>query len=125
MPYFACFLLLFTLSGPAFAAGEASYLNANAWDAQKITSGIIAADPKALPTDYEKVEWVKARLAAISLARLQAKEDEAMKLFEDCGQTCEKYGSESEWKAVKDWGCQKKRDTKMCLFKTKAQKPPL
>lgn len=125
MGQFTYFLLLFAVSRASFGAGEASYLNANAWDAQKITAGVISADPKTLPTTVEKAEWVRARLAAIALARLQAKEDEALKLFEGCGQTCEKHGRGAEWKAVKAWGCQKKRDTDVCLLKTKAQKPLL
>ncbi|MGZ3693285.1 MAG: hypothetical protein ACXWQO_03705 [Bdellovibrionota bacterium] len=122
MPNIGYFLLFLLQTGSGFS--ETTYLNANAWDAQRITAGIISVEPKFLPTKEEKVEWAKARLAAISLARLQAKEDEALKLFEECGETCEKYGDSAEWNAVKAWGCQKKRDTDMCLSKTKAQKPP-
>lgn len=125
MPILGSFLLFFVLSPASLAAGEATYLNANAWEAQKITAGIIAADPGQLGTEAEKIEWARARLAAISLARLQAREEEALKLFLGCGKVCEKYGKESEWKAVKAWGCQKKRDTSVCLLKTKAQKPLL
>lgn len=120
----AFFPLVLAVPAPLFAAGEATYLNASAWDAQKITGGIIAADPAHLPTTAERIEWVNARLAAIALARLQGKESDALTLFDGCGSYCEKFGNGEEWKAVKAWGCAKKRDTSVCPGKTKAQKPP-
>jgi hypothetical protein len=114
MARFALFSLLFLSFRPGFAAEERTYLNEQAWDAQRITAGIIATDPQTL-SESEKSEWVRARLAAIPLARLQSKEDEALRLFAGCGVYCGKYGREAEWKAVKAWGCQKKRDIRLCL----------
>lgn len=108
---------LFLLFSTIAWADEASYLNVNAWEAQKITAGIIAAEPQFLATPAEKIEWARARLAAISLARLQAKEEEALKLFGGCVKVCGEYGNEAEWKAAKAWGCQKKRHTDVCLGK--------
>jgi hypothetical protein len=125
------FLLFAAISIPAVAADDHSYLNTGSFEAKKNLSRILAANPLHLPTDAERAEWAKARLAAISLARLQAREADAIQLFEGCGTWCGKYGPEAEWRAVKAWGCQKKREAKPCLplssssVKTKAQKPPL
>lgn len=124
---------LFFLLAPliALAGGDSTYLNVNSWEAKKEITKILTADPALLPTDAERIEWVKARLAAISLARLETREAEALKLFLECGKWCGKYGPEQEWASVKAWGCQKKREADICLslssssVKTKAQKPPL
>ena len=118
------FPLLFGLFHPVFGGEAGTYLNTNAWEAQKITAGIIAVDPARLSTEAERIEWVNARLAAIALARLQGKEGEALKLFAGCGSVCGKYAEQAEWSGITAWGCAKNRDAGPCLQKTKAQKPP-
>ena len=117
------------------ANDDLNYLNTSSFAARKNLEKILSANPDELPTDAERIGWARARLAAISLARLQGRELDARKLFVGCGEWCEKYGPEAEWKAVKAWGCEKKREAELipCLSpsrasslleKTKAQKPP-
>lgn len=106
----AAICLLF-VSIPAWAGHEEpqAYLNVNAWEAQKTTAEIIAVDPAHLTTAAEKIDWARARLAAIALARLQGKEADALKLYAGCAKVCEKYGEAAEWKGVRNWAEAKKK----------------
>lgn len=106
------------------------YVNNLSVEAGQAMEKIAGRDPSTLKSEAEKVEWARARLAWISLRRLQGREKEAISLFEGCGQICESHGPEKEWAAARAWGCQKKREAKVCLSpspnkKTKAQKPSL
>lgn len=111
------FLLLF-LAG-AFAKAEAPvssspYVNTLSVEAERGLSRVAGKDPKKLESDADRAEWARARLAWISLARLQGREKDALKLFEECEKVCEKFGPAEEWKAVKAWGCAKKKGAHPC-----------
>jgi len=119
------------LGGLAFAQEPPIYVNNLSVEAGQAMEKIAGRDPSGIKSEAELVEWARARLAWISLRRLQGREKEALSIFEGCGQVCEKYGSETECAAARAWGCQKKREAKPCLSpssnpsdkKTKAQKP--
>ena len=120
--------LLALVPGLALAAEPPKYVNTLSADAVAVMQKIVSRDSATLKTDAEKGEWASARLAYISLRRLQGQEDEALRIFAGCTEICAKYGPEKEWGALKEWGCQKKREANPCLpsnsTKTKAQKPP-
>lgn len=123
------FFLSFLLVTPAFGQDAPVYVNKNSTEAGLVMKKIADKDPKTLSSETELVEWARARLAWVSLSRLLGREKEALTIFEECGDVCGKYGPEKEWAAVKEWGCQKKREARPCLSlsiptKTKAQKPP-
>lgn len=118
------------MGGLAFAQEPPIYVNNLSVEAGQAMAKIAGRDPTGIKSEAELVEWARARLAWISLRRLQGREKEALEIFEGCAQVCEKYGSEKEWAAARAWGCQKKREAKSCLppsnpsdKKTKAQKP--
>ena len=119
------------MGGLASAQEPPVYVNNLSVEAGQAMAKIAGRDPSGIQSEAELVEWARARLAWISLRRLQGREKEALSIFEGCGQVCEKYGSEKEWAAARAWGCQKKREAKPCLpsssnpsdKKTKAQKP--
>lgn len=124
------FLAIFLVGGLAFAQEPPIYVNNLSLEASQAMAKIAGRDPNGIKSEAELVEWARARLAWISLRRLQGQEKEALAIFEGCGQVCERYGSEREWAAARAWGCQKKREAKVCLppsnpsdIKTKAQKP--
>ena len=105
----ALFCLIWVAIAAAAGHEEPTYLNVNAWEAQKTTAEIIAVDPAHLTTAAEKIDWARARLAAIALDRLQGKEAEALQLYAGCAKICEKYGEAAEWKGVKGWAEAKKK----------------
>lgn len=124
------FLAIILMGGLALAQEPPVYVNNLSVEAGQAMEKIAGRDPSGIQSEAELVEWARARLAWISLRRLQGREKEALTIFEGCGQVCEKYGSEKEWAAARAWGCQKKREAKPCLStsnpsdkKTKAQKP--
>lgn len=123
-------LVLILMGGLALAQEPPVYVNNLSVEAGQAMAKIAGRDPDRIKSEAELVEWARARLAWISLRRLQGREKEALEIFEGCGQVCEKYGSEREWAAARAWGCPKKREAKPCLSpsnpsdkKTKAQKP--
>ena len=106
------------------------FVNMRSLEAGQAMEKIAGRDPSKIQTEAELVDWARARLAWVSLKRLQGRENEALSIFEGCLTFCEKYGPEKEWASIKAWGCQKKREAKLCLSqsslkKTKAQKPSL
>ena len=124
-------LSLFFLLFGANAYGQELpvFVNKLSLEAGQVMEKIAGRDPDKLQGEAELVDWARARLAWISLKRLQGREMEALNIFAGCLQFCEKYGLEKEWAATKAWGCQKKREAKPCLSsfssskKSKAQKP--
>jgi hypothetical protein len=119
--------MLFWLLVSALAAAapeQASlYIEGNAVQSARTLESICAKDFKSLAAEAEQLEWVKARLAWISLERLRGQEAEALKIFAGCGNYCEKHAPEREWRSLKAWACGKKKEAIPCLSKTKAQKP--
>lgn len=103
------FLALIFVGGLASAQEPPIYVNNLSVEAGQAMAKIASRDPSGIKSEAELVEWARARLAWIALRRLQGQEKEALAIFEGCGQTCEKYGSEKEWSAARAWGCQKKR----------------
>ena len=111
--------LLFWLgvADPAQGAGPdspPSYTDVSSAEALRTLEKLCARDPAALRDD-EGVEWAKARFAMVALLRLQGKDKEAMDAFAGCGSYCRKWGSSAEWKALRKWGCAKKKDAIPCL----------
>ena len=105
------------LSSPAFgaeAAKPAPYLDQLSVEATRALHARAGRDPGTLRGDEEKKDWAAARLAWIALARLQAKEAEALTVFRGCEKLCEKYGNASEWKATKGWACAKDPKASAC-----------
>lgn len=103
-------LFAFLFLSAAFAAEEPapSYTDTNSVQALRTLEKITERSTKGLP-DAELVEWVKARFARIALLRLEGRADEALAVFAGCAKVCEKHGSSEEWKALKAWGCGKKK----------------
>jgi hypothetical protein len=124
-------IILLLDGGLAFAQEPPIYVNNLSVEAGQAMERIAGRDPSDIKSEAELVEWARARLAWVSLRRLQGREKEALSIFEGCARICEKYGAEKEWAAAQAWGCQKKREAKPCLSsssipsdkKTKAQKP--
>jgi hypothetical protein len=108
------FLASFLLS-VAFAAEEPapSYTDTNSVQALRTLEKITERSSKGLP-DEELVEWVRARFARIALLRLEGRADEALAVFAGCAKVCERHGSSEEWKALKAWGCGKKKGAAPC-----------
>lgn len=122
---FSTWSLLFWSIAVCSASSTPLYVNNLSTQATFAMEKIASSNPKTLQSELELREWAKARLAWIALKRLQGRDSEAMLIFEGCGEFCQKYGPEKEWRAQKSWGCQKKREANPCLSsKTKAQKPP-
>jgi hypothetical protein len=124
------FLLLIHFSALAGNAAPA-YVNTNNVDARRQLEEISAKDPGTLP-EPERLKWAKARLAWIALDRLEGREEEALKLFRDCFETCGTYAPAGEFRALLAWGCPRAADARPCMVKqsadgsakkTKAQKP--
>lgn len=119
-------MLLALLAGAlALAAPEkaALYIEGNVVQAARLLEGICSKDFNDLAGEAEQVEWVKARLAWVSLERLRGREEEALRIFSACDVYCEKHAPEKEWASLKAWACGKKKEANPCLSKTKAQKP--
>ncbi|RZA01611.1 MAG: hypothetical protein EOP11_17345 [Proteobacteria bacterium] len=89
------------------SADPTPYVNARSVEAERALRRISSADFASLRTDEEKVKWASARLAWVSLLRLQSRDEEALKVFGECAGFCEKFGPKGEWKAAKAWGCGK------------------
>jgi hypothetical protein len=94
----------------ALAAGPLTYTDMSSEQALRNLSTIGSRDPTAL-SDAEGVEWVRARFAWVALLRLQGNESKALEVFAGCGKWCGKWGSSSEWAALKSWGCGKRHET--------------
>jgi len=100
----------------AFAAGPdvpPSYTDMPSATSLRNLKKIGARDPAALG-EAEKIEWVRARFAWVGLLRLQGKGDEALRVFDGCGLTCENWGPAAEWAALKKWGCARNKDAAPC-----------
>lgn len=106
------------------AAAPPAYVNTFSLDAANVMRKIAGRPVEELKTDAERMEWARARLAWIALARLQGQEAEALKIFSDCGDICGRFGPEKEWDATRSWGCGRQPGALPCApKKTKAQKP--
>jgi hypothetical protein len=114
----SCFFFILTIffsgASPALAAntGPAApdstpYVNARSVEAERALRRISSVSLSFLKSEEEKVKWASARLAWVSLLRLQSRDDEALKVFGECAAACEKFGPKGEWKAAKAWGCGK------------------
>jgi len=87
------------------SAPDSPFVNAPSVDAERALRRMASADPSSLTSDAEKQKWAKARLAWIALARLQGRDDEALKIFGGCAGWCEKNGPKEEWAGAKAWAC--------------------
>ena len=98
----------FLLGAAALAVAPPPYTDTNSEVALRNLSAISAKDPGAL-SDSEGVEWVRARFAWIALLRLEGDEPAALAVFSGCKEACGKWGSTSEWAALKKWGCAREK----------------
>lgn len=115
----------------SLAATPNSYTEVNSVESERVIQSITKRSFSSLSTEAEQVEWVRARMAGIALARLRGQESQALDYFIGCETYCQRHAPEKEWATVKAWGCTKKKEAKICLPKstskttnTKAQKPP-
>jgi hypothetical protein len=122
-------LLLSILLAGAATAEKASpdaspYVNARSVEAERVLRRIAGEEPASLKNDEERTKWASARLAWISLARLQGRDEEALKIFGGCAELCGKHGPAGEWKAARAWGCARKPELAFCADRkeTKAKK---
>lgn len=107
-------LLTLLLTFAAFGQESAlPYTDTNSVQALRNLKQIAGKSPKKLP-EPELVEWVRARFAWIALLRLEGKVQDALKVFEGCESYCAKHGPSEEWKALRDWGCGKKKAAPPC-----------
>jgi len=113
MPLLLCLWLSF--SSLALESSP-SYTDTNSVQALRFLQAAAGKNPKHL-TDPELAEWVRARFALIALLRLEGKNAEAIEAFENCGKLCAKHGPSGEWKALKVWGCLKKKNADPCRGK--------
>jgi hypothetical protein len=102
------------LGTPSFAQDPPpSYTDRNSVQAARHLEAWASRQPEKL-SETERGEWVRARFAWIALLRLEGKVPEALAAFEGCGTYCAKHGPSEEWKALKAWGCGKKKNAKPC-----------
>lgn len=101
------------------------FVNAPSVEAERALKRMAGAESSTLKTDAERERWAKARLAWISLTRLQSRDEEAMRLFAGCADLCEKFGPKEEWEGAKAWACSVRPAQPACAkpaLKVKAKK---
>ena len=100
---------------PAPPSSESSaHVSVLSVEALRAMEKIAGKDPATLHDPAALSEWARARLAWVSLARLQGREEEALRVFARCEQVCREHGPEAEWKTARAWACAKRRDLEPC-----------
>lgn len=110
--------LIACASQPGTAAPPTSesstYVNVLSVEALRAMEKIAGKDPATLHDPADLGEWARARLAWVSLARLQGREEEALRVFARCEQVCREHGPAAEWSTARAWACAKKKDLEPC-----------
>lgn len=95
------------------AAEPVTFTETNSVQALRNLEAIGKNDPAKMK-EPELVEWVRGRFAWIALLRLEGREKEAAEVFAGCAAYCARHGRSAEWKALKEWGCRKKKTAEPC-----------
>lgn len=121
MGKFGALLLSLSLIACANQPGTAApppepgaYVNVLSVEAVRAMEKIAGKDPASLHEAAELGEWARARLAWVSLARLQGREEEALRIFAGCRQVCREHGPAAEWTTARTWACAKRKDLEPC-----------
>lgn len=89
----------------------------NSLEAKSYLQKILSKKYDSLSSDDEKKNWVEAKIALISLDRLQGDEESALAQFDGFDVAGKKWAKQSEIEELTAWGCQNKREAKFCLPK--------